>query len=276
MRGLKKIEVGLLSLAVVSFVIYLLYGTSQDTSHKAGITIIYLIPPIIAVISCGYLLKRFWKSTSKPLFLALFLGLFLWLMGEITWEIYRWFLGIEIPYPSVADLIWISGYIPFGYFIISLYNRSKIALKTEMKIVSFAFASLMTIIIAFLLLEPVLIYLSNDLVTTFFDLAYPLFDVFLTFFSISILFALLMVKRGLNWLPITLAFVINVVADLLFSYLTYQEIYFNGHPIDVLWMLAYWIMAYVCYYEAGAFGFLASMQPPEDRGELSRVRTSIG
>jgi len=261
-RKLDKIEAGLVSLAVVSIVIHLLYGVYQDPLYDAVEIIVYLIPPIVAVMSCGYLLKRFWKSTTAPLFFGLFLGLFMWLTAEILWEIYRCLLAIEVPYPSPADLVWIIGYIPFGYVVISLYNMSKVALKTKLKVVSFALASLMAIIVAVFLLEPVLIYSSDDLTTTFFDLAYPLFDVFLAFFSISILFALLVVKRSLNWLPVPIFCVINVVADLLFSYLTSQEMYFNGHPVDTLWMLAYWVIAYGCY-KAEAFGFLARLQHPK-------------
>jgi len=262
---LNKIEVGLISLAVVSIGFHLLYGAYPDPSLDALEIIVYLTPPTAAVISCGHLVKTFRKSTTEPLFLWLFMGLFLWLTAEITWEIYRCFLAIEIPYPSVADIIWIIGYIPLGYVMINLYNKSKIALKTRMKVVSFAFASLMALTVAFVLLEPVLIYLSEDLATTFFDLAYPLFDVFLAFFSISIMFALLMAKQALGWLPVPLFCVINVVADLLFSYLTSQEMYYNGHPVDTLWMLAYWVIAYGCY-KPGAFSFLTKLQPPKIEG----------
>jgi len=272
---LDKIEAGLVSLAVVSVVTHLLIGPYQDPLYDAVEIILYLTPPIVAVISSGYLLKRFWKSSIPPLFLGLFLGLFLWLTAEITWEIYRCFLAIEIPYPSVADVVWIIGYIPFGYVMVSLYNMSKIALKTKTKVVSLAFASLMAIIVAFFLIEPLLIYPSDDLATTFFDLAYPLFDVFFAFFSISILFSLLVVKRGLKWFPVPLFFAINVLADLLFSYLTSQEMYFNGHPVDVLWMLAYWVIAYGCY-KAETFDFLARLQYPKiEKGKPEARNLSV-
>ena len=43
----------------------------------------------------------------------LFTGLMFWFSAEVIWAFTRQVLGIEIPYPSIADGAWIVGY---GFF----------------------------------------------------------------------------------------------------------------------------------------------------------------
>ena len=46
-------------------------------------------------------------------------GLAFWFSAEVIWAFTRQILGIEIPYPSIADGAWIIGY---GFFAIYIYR----------------------------------------------------------------------------------------------------------------------------------------------------------
>jgi len=49
-------------------------------------------------------------------------GLALFLAAEIIWSYYEIGLGIEDPFPSVADGLWLIGYGPILYFVLRMYH----------------------------------------------------------------------------------------------------------------------------------------------------------
>lgn len=51
-------------------------------------------------------------------------GMILWSIGEFTWTYMVLVMGIEIPYPSVADVFYLSGYFFTGVFLFMLYRIS--------------------------------------------------------------------------------------------------------------------------------------------------------
>lgn len=46
-------------------------------------------------------------------------GLILWVIAESIWGYYEIGLGVERPFPSIADAFWLAGYGPFGYHLFS-------------------------------------------------------------------------------------------------------------------------------------------------------------
>jgi hypothetical protein len=50
-------------------------------------------------------------------YIALSIGIALWLAAESTWAYYEIGLQIERPFPSIADGLWIAGYGPFIYHL---------------------------------------------------------------------------------------------------------------------------------------------------------------
>jgi hypothetical protein len=77
-----------------------------------------VFPPFIAgaAFASSFLaLARYWGSLKESFslsWLSFASGLGLWFLGEVSWAVYTLLLGIELPYPSIADVFWISGYIP--------------------------------------------------------------------------------------------------------------------------------------------------------------------
>jgi hypothetical protein len=59
------------------------------------------------------------SSIRKVLFMSLAAGITLWFTAEVIWAYYQVWLGIDNPFPSIADALWLIGY---GFFIYNLYK----------------------------------------------------------------------------------------------------------------------------------------------------------
>lgn len=60
------------------------------------------------------------KGLFPMLYASLGLSLGLWFAAEATWAYYELIVGIETPFPSMADIFWLAGYIPFFYFLVGI------------------------------------------------------------------------------------------------------------------------------------------------------------
>lgn len=49
-------------------------------------------------------------------------GLALWFAAELLWTYYELGVGIEVPYPSLADALWMAGYGPMAYHLLKTYR----------------------------------------------------------------------------------------------------------------------------------------------------------
>jgi hypothetical protein len=87
------------------------------------ITLNNLVAPLLAIITTIFAAILFLQIRanvrSRMLWGGLFAGWALWAIAETMWFVFG-YLGQEVPYPSIADLFWLIGYIPLG---IGLYSR---------------------------------------------------------------------------------------------------------------------------------------------------------
>ena len=61
-------------------------------------------------------------SQYSKTFGFLAVGVGLWFTAEIIWTYYQLGLGIETPFPSLADVFWLAGYAPLTYHLYRIYN----------------------------------------------------------------------------------------------------------------------------------------------------------
>lgn len=201
-----------------------------------------------AAISSGFALHKY-KHDSKKfslVWLCFTSGMLLWFLGELGWAIYTSFLGVEIPYPSVADIFWLSGYIPF---FIALYLYVKMfasALPKRTLSLIMATCIVLSILVTIGLIIPIVV-LEEDMVTLAVDFAYPLLDI--TLFSASLLGLAVFSKGtlGKSWLLINVGILTTAGADMIFSYTTAQGTYYSGHLSDLLCGYGYILFALAFY-----------------------------
>ena len=174
------------------------------------------------------------------------LGIGLWFLGEVTWDIYADILMVPVPYPSVADVFYLGGYVPLTlgvYFYVRLFARALTRRRVAVAVLLvLAAGAVMTA----LLIAPVFAEVADPL-TRFFDFAYPTLD--LLVLSLTILGFLVFFGGSIakSWLFLLGAIALNVAADGLFTYLTAVGSYYSGSFDDLLFLWGYMLCALAFY-----------------------------
>lgn len=192
----------------------------------------------------AFLVVREWKAKGKLglVHLGLFLGVVLWFFGELVWAIYEVALGVQVPYPSVADVFYLGGYFPATAAILQFLSFFRKGF-TRLRIQAATLLGLVIIGLSYTILINPLLTASSDIVTKTFDLAYPALDTILLVLA-SLMFIIFgggqMAKP---WLFISFGLLFLSIADIAFSLGTLTEWYYSGHPIELLWLWGYISMA---------------------------------
>jgi hypothetical protein len=188
----------------------------------------------------AFLVAYRWGSQSRfgVVHLGMFLGIFLWFLGDTTWVVYETILHISIPYPSFADIFYLAGYVPIAVGVFQFLRIFHASLTRERVVIAFVMGLLSFVFTLLLVIGP-LATSSEDFLAKFFDVTYPVLD------SILVLLAFLMVfifrggKMAGSWLWIAFGLLLNAGADILFSLGTLQGWYYSGHPIELVQLWAY-------------------------------------
>jgi len=213
-----------------------------------------IFPPIIAgvaVLSSFFAMRRYWDSIKSQLFriwLCFTLGMLFWFLGELGWAIYTMVLNIEIPYPSIADVFWLIGYVPMFIALVFYIEIIQPAISVKLFWVAAVIVTGVSVIGFSTLMIPVLAGASEqDFVTIGISLAYPALDLALFLEAILglLVFSVTRLKGrvGVAWRFINAAILLNVVADGVFSYTTMEGTYYNGHSLELLFHFGYLLFA---------------------------------
>lgn len=206
---------------------------------------VYTIIPGILIILSMWTLSRADKiqDISKKSLFFLVLSFVSWFAAEQTWNLYEHVLAID-PYPSIADFFYISAPIlMFISLIIFLQSqRSKIK-KTDV-----IFANVVSILI---LIPMLIMTFQSNSETEFFEITvamiYPIVDTALLIPAIiAILFSLRGEKNSF-WAMILIGIIIFVIADDLFLFLVIYDGYYDGNPVDILWLSSYIVWTFAIY-----------------------------
>jgi len=183
-----------------------------------------------------------------------FLCVFLWFLGETTWAVYGVLLGIEIPYPSVADVFYMFGYLPA--FVGSIKFLSVFGTGMgKRKIFGIVTLGVVAIIAVLTFLSMPLAVAETNFFASFLDVAYPSFDVILIVLGICMLFTFRGGKVGIPWQWITLGLLLLAIYDIAFSFGTLQGWYYSGHPVEIVYGLGYISLA------LGFYGQILAVEP---------------
>jgi hypothetical protein len=193
-----------------------------------------------AVFSSVFALRKYGPKLNKFLmiWMCFTVGMTLWFLGELSWAIYTFLLNVEIPYPSIADIFWLGGYIPL---LIALFVYSRLfvsVLSNRKKALIAAIIIILGVLVSAALIIPIM-GVEENLATLIIDLAYPLLDIALL--SMALVGLAIFQKGGLgkSWLWIILGIMLNVAGDMIFSYTTAQGTYYNGHLSELLFIYGY-------------------------------------
>jgi len=207
-----------------------------------GVTVIAAFSLIITIRTT----KKTYSSPIWRVFIALTLAILLYFIGEATWDAYSWLFSVDVPYPSLADVAWISGYFPQAYAYFILLKLSPISLSSRKKLIWFIASGVIFLALAYTLITP-LLSIEEEVSVLFFNLVYPLGDIFLFILALTLIIFIRKAWLSLVWLPLAASSLIDFFADLSFSFLEANETYFEGHPVDMLFTFGYVLFAYGVY-----------------------------
>lgn len=247
MNELKKFSI----YASIVFLIYSAVYTfvKDENIIKPFNDIALVIVSLIAAILCYSTARIYgWKSVEGKIFYIFSLGIFLYFFGELSWAIYEVVFGVEAPYPSIADAFWLPGLL---VIIIAIYMKLfstgvKESLEKFRILISVLTCVILLSFSLFSVLIPILVSPESDfeggLTEKAISLAYPVGEIIMMFGAIGIYAAHRKGTLGLTWGLIIIYLLVSYIFDALFSYLEWNELYYTGHPIDLLYFLGYLIL----------------------------------
>jgi hypothetical protein len=148
------------------------------------------------------------------------LGVGLWFVAETIYSFCQSVLRITTPFPSLADPVFLAGYVFFGYYFYSILKLLRKTIQQDIIIlVSIAAAVSVTYIlnlsfgIGFLLAD------EEDVLGTGLSITYPILDGILFVPAILVLWSL---RKGdlvyTHWILISLFIILNGIGDIGFGY----------------------------------------------------------
>lgn len=209
----------------------------------------FLVLSIATLGSAAIALKKYWKNLDDKysrIWLFLTVGLLLWFVSRLSWSVYTMLLNAEIPYPSIADAIWLAGYLPI-FAAMHIYLRSFGFSFSKMRYAAFAVVVSVIMLSCFVLLVPPVVASSEKNTTALLSVVYLGLDLSLFAMSIHGLFVFANGRIGVTWAFISVGLFLNAVGDILFSYAAQNNFYYNGHVLELLFHVSY-ILCTLAFY----------------------------
>lgn len=118
-RAQRNMIIALVAATLAVNSIILLSGDVESKNYYGNV-----LRPVVAAVATGIAILVVYRQKTGGFFgrsyAAIAAGLGLWLIAEVLWGYYSIGLGIEVPFPSLADAFWLAGYGPFGYALFML------------------------------------------------------------------------------------------------------------------------------------------------------------
>lgn len=241
--------------ALIVWWLTIFFSGTKDSTYNLAFAFAYGLIPLFG--GClGILEARHWGMLKSAMGKALIFfssGLITWGLGEMVWSYYTLVLHVEIPYPSLADAVWIFSWPlwSIGIFFLSFATGAKFSLRKRTGQFQLIIIPAIAIAVSYYLLIIVARQGSwtsgGGILKIFFDFAYPILDIMVLTFSL-LLYGLSFKYLGgrFKWavLIILSGFVFDYLADLTFTYTTTAGTFYNGSWIDLLFTTAMFLLSF--------------------------------
>ena len=114
--------IGIIVAMTIVFIVY-----SFTPGGAWGMVLFNDLASVVCAFVALYVFYWVWRLTedrdpSKQIWRLIYYSLMVWTVSDITWAFYEVVLGVQIPFPSLADFFWILGFIPFSIGLFKQYR----------------------------------------------------------------------------------------------------------------------------------------------------------
>ncbi len=200
----------------------------------------YIFTSIFPLLSAyiSYLIYSNSEGDLRKISLSIALFSFLCWLAEITWNCYE--IAGYTPFPSIADLFYISSYIPLMYILIYIFRKRM--KYSNIKIISIS--AICTYIAVQIFYPSILVALKMDLLSAVLSLLY----IFLDILSLALSIPIILLSLGdILCLGVSASVLLTFIGDVLFNYYESMGYYYTGSLPDVFYNLSYSILFFTMY-----------------------------
>jgi hypothetical protein len=106
----------------IAYALFYLYPPLADRWGDLGSNLLTVLAAVLCAASASNVLVRHGRSEAPfAIWLNFSIGLWLWALAEVVWAGLNLTLG-EVPVPSLADGLWLLGYVFFGIGLLRQYR----------------------------------------------------------------------------------------------------------------------------------------------------------
>jgi signal transduction histidine kinase len=216
----------------------------------------------VAAILAGARINR--PARRAPWFLIA-TGAGLLVAGDVAWTVYAY--AGDTPYPSFADVIYLSAYPFLAAGPLRLRRPPNRTLDRARLAETAVITTGAALVMWEPFFEPYAVDPSLPLVERLVSLAYPMADLLLI--AVLIRLAVGVASRTPANAILVASIVSALVADLVYSFLAIEGTYFTGHPVDAGYLLFYVLLGVAALHPS----MRALSEPaPAPRARLTRIR----
>jgi two-component system sensor histidine kinase/response regulator len=242
------------ALVAIASLIFILWTTQRIGGDQVSIAVDDIGEAVaagIAALSCGI---ASWRAAGR---LRLAWGLLAasaasWCAGEIVWSVYEVGLGVEVPYPSAADIGFV-GAIPLAVAGILAFSHTPRGTSVGLRLwLDRAIVFLALLFVAWELgLNIVFNDAEDSLLERLIDLSYPIGDIAIGTVLVLAIRRATDEQQGRLFLLLG-GLAANAVADSAFAYLTATGAYGAiGSVLDAGWVIGYLMIALAALWPSG-------------------------
>ncbi|MBN2484712.1 MAG: hypothetical protein JXB34_01940 [Bacteroidales bacterium] len=214
---------------------------------------------LVAVIALFDSLRSFKLfDFTKKAWIFILVGMIFYFVAESVYALLDLAMGYDMneTFPSVADIFWCTGYIPLLWGLLMMftgYAKSGLPMgSTKLYFVIGAIIMGVTAFVVYYVLMPISADPETSGLQFVFSMFYPIADVLVVIPALVLMYITSLFGKGTisrPWKYLALGFLLFTVADLLYSYMLWQDLYDSGSYIDIAWNLGYLFIALAALYQ---------------------------
>lgn len=231
------VSIGILILTIA----YLVLPISTIFYFSAMIYPIVSIAPFSVYLVFYKSIGLSWDDKLSVLLFFQAIASLAWTLGEIMWcYYYNLLLGTAVPYPSEADAFYVTGdllaIIGQLLYLFYLYKVVGSPLRGRKKYYAYLVTTLLICLVTYALVYPVMYWYGEEgvsMVELVMDSTYLVLEIIMV--SIALIgFLVIRGRLGKVFLIILISNLLYFSYTLGFSYLELMDLYYDGHPIELL------------------------------------------